>query len=283
VIAILKVTSLKKIIFILPIIYPNMNLINLICSLFAFLALNTADFSVNNDMSGTRGKQIIILTYNVRNCKGLDNKTDYQRVADVIKRIDPDIVALQELDSATQRSNGIVVLNELAKLTNMYPVFGSSIAFQGGKYGIGILSKEKPRQWRSVPLPGREEKRSLLIVELKDLVICCSHFSLNNEDRLESAKIINETFANASKPVILAGDLNAPPESEVIRTLEEKWTMLNDPAIPTIPADNPRRCIDYIFFLKNQKENITLIETKVEQESVASDHLPVWVKIILRK
>jgi endonuclease/exonuclease/phosphatase family metal-dependent hydrolase len=256
-----------------------MNSIHLVCSLLTYLALyNTADFSVNNEISGTRGKQIIIMTYNVRNCKGLDNKTDYQRVADVIKRIDPNIVALQELDSATQRSNGIVVLNELAKLTDMFPVFGSSIPFQGGKYGIGILTKERPLRWRSVPLPGREEKRSLIIVELKEVVICCSHFSLNSEDRLESAKIINGLFENSGKPVILAGDLNATPESEVIKQLEEKWVMLNDPAAPTIPADNPVRCIDYIFALKNRSENIKLTGTKVEPESITSDHLPVWVK-----
>jgi endonuclease/exonuclease/phosphatase family metal-dependent hydrolase len=255
----------------------------ILVSLFLSILILPAPGSGGLDKeTAERKNEYLILTYNVRNCKGLDNKTDYQRVADIINRINPDIVALQELDSATQRSIGVVVLNELASLTNMHPVYGSSIPFQGGKYGIGILTKEKPRKWRSVPLPGREEKRSLLIVELKDLVICCSHFSLNNEDRLESAKIIKDLFANAAKPVILAGDLNAPPESEVIRTLEKKWTMLNDPAIPTIPADKPRRCIDYIFVLKNQKENLTLIETKVEQESVASDHLPVWVKFTLR-
>ena len=251
--------------------------------LIASMALSR-DVSYSGDSPASERKnELTILTYNVRNCKGLDNITDYQRVADVIKRIDPNIVALQELDSATQRSNGIVVLNELAKLTNMYPVFGSSIAFQGGKYGIGILSKEKPRQWRSVPLPGREEKRSLLIVDLKNLTICCSHFSLNSEDRLESARIINDLFTNAAKPVILAGDLNATPESEVIGKLEDKWIMLNDPTAPTIPADNPRRCIDYIFVLKNPKENLALTETKVVQESVASDHLPLWVRLKIKK
>ncbi len=261
-----------------------MNILHSICSLFAFLALfNTAEFSANTDKSGAERNQFIILTYNVRNCRGLDNLTDYQRIADVINRINPEVVALQELDSATQRSNGVVVLNELAKLTDMFPVFGASIPFQGGKYGVGILTKKKPLRWSSVPLPGREERRSLLIVELKDLIICCSHFSLNSEDRLESAKIVNDLFVNSVKPVILAGDLNAAPESEVIREFEEKWIMLNDPLVPTIPADKPVRCIDYVFVLKNFKEKINLTETKVEPEAIASDHLPVWVKFNLKK
>jgi len=53
------------------------------------------------------------LTYNVRNCKGLDNNTDYKRVADIISRVDADVVALQELDSATERSNKVVVWKNL--------------------------------------------------------------------------------------------------------------------------------------------------------------------------
>ena len=251
--------------------------------LFLFSAL-LPETSINGfeDKAGKKN-EFTILAYNVRNCRGLDNLTDYQRVADIINRIDPRIVALQELDSATQRSNGVVVLNELARLTGMYPVYGASIPFQGGKYGVGILTKEKPLQWRSVPLPGREEKRSLLIVELKDVIICCTHFSLTEEDRMESAIIINDLFKDSVKPVLLAGDLNATPESEVIRKIEEKWTMLNDRNIPTFPADNPDRCIDYIFVLKGTDAGIRFVKSRVEHEPVASDHLPVWVKFKIIK
>ena len=48
-----------------------------------------------------------IMSYNVRNAKGLDDKTDYARVADVIKRENPDVVAIQELDKETKRSKGV--------------------------------------------------------------------------------------------------------------------------------------------------------------------------------
>ena len=249
----------------------------------AILLLITLLLSGSTNFTGeseaaNRKRDFPVLTWNVRNCRGLDDITDYQRVAEIIKRIDPAVVALQELDSATLRSNGVVVLDELARRTNMYPVYGPSIDFQGGKYGVGILTKERPLRWRFVPLPGREESRSLLIVELKKVIICCSHFSLNEEDRLESAIIINDMFNDSAKPVILAGDLNASPESEVIKRLEEKWTMLNNPGIPSFPADNPVRCIDYIFVLKGSDSGIRAYETRVEQEPVASDHLPVWVR-----
>ena len=253
--------------------------------LLALFTVLIAGSSIGPDSSGTPAKRrgFTILTYNVRNCKGLDNITDYQRVADVINRIGPSVVALQELDSATRRSNGIVVLDELARRTKMYPVYGASIDFQGGKYGVGILTRERPLGWWLVPLPGREERRSLLLVELKDVIICCTHFSLNEYDRMASVEIINDLFKDNRKPVILAGDLNATPQSEVIRTLEEKWTMLSDPDAPTFPANIPDRCIDYIFVLQGAEATITAVKTRVEAEPVASDHLPVWVKFKFRR
>ena len=133
----------------------------------AVLVLNICCATVRS--TGTASDQTItILSYNVRNCRGLDNSTDYQRVANVITRIGADIVALQELDSATSRSKGVSVLDELAKLTGMIPTYRASISFQGGKYGIGILTKEKPLNIESMGLPGKEEERSMLLVEMKN-------------------------------------------------------------------------------------------------------------------
>ena len=223
-----------------------------------------------------------ILSYNVKNCQGMDGVVDYQRVADVINRIDPEMVALQELDSATQRSKGVVVLNELARLTGMHQTYGASIDYQGGKYGIGVLTKEKPLGWKRVPLPGREEQRSLLIVELEKLVIGCTHFSLNEEDRLSSSYIVSNAFKNYSKPVFLAGDLNAVPESSVIKSMGNYWNILTNPSAPTSPSNNPGKCIDYILGLKATGNTYQTKQTMVEQEPVASDHLPVWATIEVR-
>jgi endonuclease/exonuclease/phosphatase family metal-dependent hydrolase len=220
-----------------------------------------------------------LLSYNVKNCTGMDGVVDYARVADIIKRINPDIVALQELDSATQRSKGVVVLDELARLTGMYKTYGASIDYQGGKYGIGMLTKEKPVSWKRIPLPGREEPRSLLIVELEKIVVGCTHFSLTAEDRLSSATIVSNAFTDYSKPVILAGDLNAVPGSAVMNSIEAKWDFLTDISVPTVPSG---RCIDYILGLKTNNRTFITKKAVVEQEHVASDHLPVWADIEIK-
>jgi endonuclease/exonuclease/phosphatase family metal-dependent hydrolase len=165
-------------------IQKSLSLLLLMILVFNVFGLNSAETGTVDTLK--------ILTYNVRNCKGLDNLIDYERIANVIKRIDADVVALQELDSVTVRSNHVDVLAELARKTGLFPTYRASIKFQGGAYGIGILTRIKPLKTEALPLPGKEEKRSVLLVELPGFVVCCTHFSLTSQDRAESVGIINQ-------------------------------------------------------------------------------------------
>ncbi|NCI47186.1 endonuclease/exonuclease/phosphatase family protein [Sediminibacterium soli] len=214
-----------------------------------------------------------LLSYNIRNAKGMDNTTDYDRIAAAIQKQQPDIVALQELDSVTQRSNGMDVLKLIAKKTGMYYHFSASIDYNGGKYGVGLLSKEKPIQVTRIPLPGKEERRSLLMAEFKDFVVFNTHLSLTPADQLSSVQIINEQVSAYHKPVYLAGDLNALPESAPITELKKKWELLSGTAF-TFPAGVPNRCIDYIFGYGNTRKTA---RAEVPDEPLASDHRPVLV------
>jgi endonuclease/exonuclease/phosphatase family metal-dependent hydrolase len=222
---------------------------------------------------------LTILTYNVRNCKGLDDIVDFKRISEVISRINPDVVALQELDSATTRSRKAVVLDEISARTGMYSSYSASISFQGGKYGIGVLTREKPLKTKRVPLPGSEEKRSLLIVELDKYIIFCVHMSLTRKDRDSSVNIINRISKEYLKPVFLAGDMNSGPGSAEIRNLEKEWHVLNKTDDATFPADRPTECIDFIFAQNNRPYTVKVLKSVVENERIASDHCPVWVKL----
>jgi endonuclease/exonuclease/phosphatase family metal-dependent hydrolase len=219
------------------------------------------------------------MSYNVRNGQGLDDVTDYRRIANVITGLAPDIVALQELDSVTNRSGQTDVLLRLSELTQMYAVYGASISFDGGKYGIGILSKQPPLSWKRIPLPGREELRSLLLVELPDYIFCCTHFSLTEEDCIASTSLIEEALKTYNKPVVLAGDINATPESPVLEIFRKNWKILSDPAQPTFPADKPEETIDYLFGYLPDKFTYFVRKTQVANEPVASDHRPVFADI----
>ena len=217
-----------------------------------------------------------LLSYNIRNAKGMDNITDYHRIADIITKSKASIIALQELDSVTRRSQGVDVLKQLAETTGMYGTYGAAIAFQGGKYGVGVLSKEKPLAQKTIPLPGTEEARVLLVVEFKSYRVFCTHFSLTEKDRISSIKIIEQELLASKKPVLLLGDLNDTPASNTMQLLQQSFQLLSGDAF-TFPSNNPDRCIDYI--LAHGQSKIPVIKTEVLEEPVASDHRPLLVEL----
>ncbi|MDR0659638.1 MAG: endonuclease/exonuclease/phosphatase family protein [Prevotellaceae bacterium] len=227
-------------------------------------------------------KALRIMSYNVRNAKGMDMKTDYARVANVINGVKPGVVAIQEVDKATKRSKGIDVLAELALLTDAHGTFGAAINYDGGgKYGVGILSKEPPLNIRSIALPGSEEARTVLIAEFEDYVLACTHWSLTEGDRIASITIVNELAKQYNKPFFLAGDFNMTPESTECFLLAESWEALNNLNENTFPSDNPDRCIDYIFLYSEMNSTVNVLQNRIVDEPIASDHRPIFVDVEL--
>ena len=224
-----------------------------------------------------------LMSYNIRNTKGMDNVRNVQRIANVINNEAPDVVAIQELDSMTTRSNQTDVLAEVAERTQMHANYAPAISFQGGKYGIGILSKEQPLSIRTFPLPGREEERMLMIAEFKDYLFACTHLSLTEEDRLASLDIIKNSASTSNKPFFLAGDLNDTPDSKFIKSLQQDFQILTNTKKPTYPAPEPKETIDYIAAWKENTDNFANLSTQVVEEPLASDHRPITVTLRMAK
>lgn len=234
------------------------------------LILGTATASIGQN------QPLQIMSYNVRHCAGMDLVIDYDRTAAVIVQQQPDVVALQELDSMTGRSGHHVQLGELASRTGYHPVFGAAIEFDGGQYGVGILTREMPLNKKCIPLPG-EEPRVLLVVELEDYVIACTHLDLDEAQRLASVPLIVDEAQRWQKPFLLAGDWNDVPGSELLEAMTQYFTVLSGDEA-TYPADEPTECIDYIAAFNGRAE---AIESHVIDEPAASDHRPlvVWVRL----
>ena len=224
-----------------------------------------------------------LMSYNIRNAKGMDNVRNVQRIVNVINNEAPDVVAVQELDSMTIRSNQTYVLAEVAERTQMHASYAPAISFQGGKYGIGILSKEKPLDIQTFPLPGREEKRMLMVAEFKDYSFACTHLSLTEEDRLASLEIIKNSIRTNDKPFFLAGDLNDKPESAFIKALQQDFQILTNVKKATFPAPEPTETIDYIAVWKQQTDDFATLSTQVIEEPLASDHRPITVTLRMAK
>lgn len=237
-----------------------------------FLILVSINVHTQNDLR--------IMTYNIRNGMGMDMKPDYKRTANVINQFHPDIVAVQEVDSVTNRSNKRFVLGELSDMTGMHYSYAPAINYDGGKYGIGLLSNEKPLHTQHIPLPGREEARVLLIAEFEKFVFLVVHLSLTPEDQLTSIGIIEKELIKIKKPIFIAGDFNAYPNSDIIKQLSKRFKVLTPPE-KTYPADIPEECLDYIALDKNTYKPKLFKNSFVINEPEASDHRPVLLDVRL--
>ena len=242
-------------------------------------ALLLAGCKQNANRQTEATQEATLLTYNVHNAIGMDGQRDYRRIADVIARSGADVVALQELDSVTERNDGVFALDTLVRLTGMHGRFARAIPFQGGAYGIGLLSKDEPLSVRTLPMPGREEARTLLMAEFKDYVFCVTHQSLTPEDQEAAVPLILQAMNSLRKPVFLAGDMNSLPEEKPQQLLRQHFTTLNDTAALTFPAHQPDRCLDYVYALTGNGHRFEVQKTQVLPEAVASDHRPVLVTV----
>ncbi len=220
-----------------------------------------------------------LMTYNIKNANGMDDICNFQRVANVINNASPDVVAIQEVDSMTRRSGQKYVLGEIAERTQMHACFAPAIEFDGGKYGIGLLTKQVPLRLQAIPLPGREEARTLILAEFEDYIYCCTHLSLTEGDRMKSLEIVKSFTVSYKKPLFLAGDMNAEPESDFIKELQKDFQILSNPKQSTYPAPDPKETIDYITALKSNANGFALISSQVLDEPMASDHRPILVEL----
>ena len=165
----------------------------------------------------------------------------------------------------------------------MHATFAPAINFQGGKYGIGILSKKQPISVHRIPLPGREEKRMILVAEFKHYVVACTHLSLTDEDRILSIPLIVEEARKWQKPFIIMGDLNDEPGSPFYCEMQKHFLFLNPAYDKTFPAGKPDICIDHVaVFMPTPDATISYYRTWVGEETF-SDHRPLHARLGLYK
>lgn len=236
----------------------------------------SAHATYNEDPTPIKEDTLTVMSYNVHNCKSMSGQFDIESIARVINKQNPDIVAVQELDSMTTRHPKFVIA-EIARLTNLTPTYLPTISYSGGKYGIGLLTRNKPQAITKIHLADSSEPRGIIVAEFSGYTMLATHLGLGENDRLAQIDTIQRHIPNCDKPVILAGDLNFTPDSEAFVKLAKDFKPLNDITEKTFPADNPKVTIDYI--MTNRCCEVEVLHREVVNEPNASDHRPVVVKI----
>ena len=96
---------------------------------------------------------------------------------------------------------------------------------------------------------------------------------------MKSLEIVKSLIASYKKPLFLAGDMNAEPESDFIKELQKDFQILSNPEKHTYPAPDPKETIDYIAASKQNATGFAVISARVVNEPMASDHRPILVEL----
>jgi endonuclease/exonuclease/phosphatase family metal-dependent hydrolase len=233
-----------------------------------------------------------IVTYNVHRCVGNDRRLDVARVAEVLARLEPDIVALQELDVGRARTGHVDQAREIARRLEMACHFHPAVRVEAELYGDAILSAypEKLIQRGSLPglprLPQLEPRGAIWIevqIDGRPVQVINTHLGLVPREQRKQASFLAGSkwlgHARCHGPRILLGDFNATATSVVYRTLAAKLAPARRLAptrrpTSTFPSQLPVLRIDHLFV----SPEIVVRDVFAPFDPltrVASDHLPL--------
>ena len=243
-----------------------------------------------------------IMTYNVHICRGMDGKLSPERIARVIARYSPDVVALQEVDVRRQRTGGIDQAKQIARLLAMDCHFQPAMHMEDERYGDCILTQLPLRLIKKDILPGPHkqprffgpaEPRGALWVEVEfggvAVQIINTHLGLAKGERMRQVEaLIGEDWMGSEhckRPRILVGDFNALPSSPEMKRLssvlvDAQLKLPGHTPMGTFFSRLPKARIDYVFVDK-EIEVTDVHVPRNELTRLASDHLPLIVDLKL--
>jgi len=243
-------------------------------------------------------KSIKVVTYNIHRAIGIDRKFAPERIIDILKGLNGDVVLLQEVDEGVPRSNELNLAEVLAEAC-AYPHFALShnVTLKKGQYGNATLSRfpihkqsnidltidnKKKRGCQHTTLRISDSKTDIQFLEVFNL-----HLGLSAKERQKQAgklfKSKEFSTIDIHQPCIVGGDFN--DWRSLLRALfiigkdfhcatDRTSIRGNEVALKTYPSFSPRGGLDRIYY----RGNICckqVARTKMRIAKVASDHLPV--------
>ncbi|HBE69135.1 MAG TPA: metallophosphoesterase [Planctomycetaceae bacterium] len=228
------------------------------------------------------------VAYNIRHAVGMDKKLSVMRTAKRLHDLQPDVVGLAEVDVHCNRSGNVNQAAVLGNALKMHSAFGKFMDYDGGQYGMAVLSKYPIIDVHTLELPPGGEPRIALMAEVllpsdERILVVNVHFDWlrNDEIRFQQATKLRDYLRQVSMPVVLLGDFNDQPGSRTLRLFEELLEADKPESERfTWSATEPKVEIDFIFAAP--RERWSARGTRVVDESVVSDHRPVLTELTLK-
>ena len=247
-------------------------------------------------LQGAPPQELRVLVYNIhagKDAKGADN---LERVAQLVKDTRADVVLLQEVDVKTTRSGNVDQQARLRELTGHHVAFGKTLDYQGGLYGIAVLSRwpidssrvtslpiDPPQLRSGVSYEPRGALHAWIASPHGPITVINTHLDASRDDRYrrqEAQTII--ALADSARPrglLLVGGDFNSEPGSAVQATimssrLHDAWQMCGYGNGMTYPADSGVKRIDYLYL----QDGVGCSRADVIATQ-ASDHRPLLVRV----
>ena len=248
--------------------------------------------------SSRKRVRLNVMSYNIHVGVGMDKKQDLKRIADVIKQYGCDLVGLQEVDRGVERTGRVDEIRELARLTKMEYAFAHNLDYQGGQYGVAVLSRFPilAIDHRRYAVSGGRERRGFIRVEVevggRRLNFVTTHLDYQSaEGRLVEATQLLKALEEVRGPLVVTGDFNEEPSGGAYALMRKAgfadgWrrsaiAFAESPGEgATYPADKPTKRIDYVFYRGVGEDKPPDQDEDAAQavpNTLASDHRPITV------
>jgi endonuclease/exonuclease/phosphatase family metal-dependent hydrolase len=257
---------------------------------FAYRVLSVYEFRSGECLAGpapaavaqTYPRRLMVMTYNIQGHAALVKPDHIAKIADTINQVRPDIVAINEAHRRTWQSRFRDHVDELRLRTGMNAVFGESYEQLGGQFGNAILTRGNIATHDVYKLPGVGEPRTLLEATIEidgsKVEFYVTHLAawerLNRTIRTEQLECLARHVRASRYPFILAGDINAPPDSpEVTSFRRDDRVQMCGGNTPTHKVLN--LTIDYIFADRGWQ-----VRDARTLDIGPSDHRPVIAELV---
>ena len=241
-------------------------------------------------MTDAHWRTLRVATYNIHRCRGLDGRTNPARVAEVIRNIDADVVALQEVIGASQTSPGHA--EELGAMLGMGWVMAPARHLRGALFGNVVMSRLPIRQHSQYDLSWRTcEPRCCqrVDIEIGDDTLHLYNVHLGTallERRYQAGRlsaILHDRRVGVPKVVL--GDFNEWMRGMATEMLTERLKSIDLRAHlqrrRTYPGVFPVLHLDHIYY--DGKVEVTKLELpRTRLSLMASDHLPLVAELKVR-
>jgi endonuclease/exonuclease/phosphatase family metal-dependent hydrolase len=234
-------------------------------------------------------KSFRVATYNIHKCRGLDRRVRPARIAAVLRELDADVIALQEvlsIDSGAPEDDQAVYIT--SQLSNYTCHFGENRRLRGGAYGNAVLSRLPVVLAHNYDLTWRKrEARGCLradIVVPGGEVLHIFNVHLGTaflERRHQARRMLSLDVLKAEDldgPRIVVGDFNEWTAGLASRLMSEEFHTVDlrqhIRRSRTYPGILPLMHLDHFYFDRHLVlEGFALHRTR--QSLIASDHLPM--------